>query len=310
MATFSSTVTRQTKEDRSTSRSTSSASRTKNLKLSHRNAHLRQRRALAHSAAQSYPERDELTVKLLPLVKRVAFEMREHLPQHVELNELAGAGVLGLLHAVRKFDARKHVKIETYARHRIRGAILDSLREMDTASRDMRRKNKNAEKIYQRLQAELGRSVTDDEMAQALGVSLKKWYRTVQELNSMGMEWMRPTQIPEMNLVDEKNLPADGHENPFDLCYRVEQREILARAVASLPERERTVIALYYDREMTMKQIGEQMEIDESRVSQIHSAALTHLRNKAKRMLQPASTVPPAFMVAESEPKRPTAMLG
>jgi len=247
-------------------------------------------------------------VKLLPLVKRVAFEMRERLPQHVEIADLAGAGVLGLLHAVRKFDARKHVKIETYARHRIRGAILDSLREMDTASRDMRRKNKNAEKVYQRLQSELGRAVTDDEMAQALGISLKKWYRTMQELNSMGVEWMRPAQLPEANIVDEKNLPADGRENPFDLCYRNEQREIMGRAAAALPERERMVIALYYEREMTMKQISEKMGIDESRVSQIHSAALARLRNKVKRILHPAaSSAPPAFMVAESEGSRPAA---
>ncbi len=309
MATFNSTVTRQAQENRSASRSKTSDSRPKNSKLSHRDAHLRQRPASAHSAAQSYPERDELAVKLLPLVRRVAFEMREHLPQHVELEELAGAGVLGLLHAVRKFDARKHVKIETYARHRIRGAILDGLREMDTASRDMRRKNKTAEKVYQRLQAELGRSVSDDEMAHALGVSLKKWYRTVQELNSTGTEWMRPTQIPEVNIVDEKNLPADDHENPFDLCYRGEQREIMARAAAALPERERRVIALYYEREMTMKQTGEEMGIDESRVSQIHSAALTHLRNKVKRILQPAaSSAPAAFMATRSEGPRPTAM--
>lgn len=306
MATFTSTASAQTQKDRSTSRSASRSHRTRTEKSAHLEAHARQRTASAHSAAQSYPERDELTVKLLPLVKRVAFEMRERLPQHVEVEDLAGAGVLGLLHAVRKFDARKHVKIETYARHRIRGAILDSLREMDTASRDMRRKNKNAEKIYQRLQSELGRPVSDEEMARALGVSLKKWYRTVQELNSLGVEWMRPTQMPEVNVVDEKNLPADDRENPFDLCYRGEQREILGRVTASLPERERTVIELYYQREMTMKQIGDRMGIDESRVSQIHSGALIHLRNRVKKVLRPvASNVPPAFMVARPQGPRP-----
>ncbi len=300
MATFNNTVSRQTPDKRSTLPSRRSSSRrAKGPKPAAHDDRLRRRRA---AAAQSYPERDELTVKLLPLVKRVAYEMRERLPQHVELEELAGAGVIGLLHAVRKFDARKHVKIETYARHRIRGAILDSLREMDPASRDMRRKNKQAENLYQQLQVQLGRSITDEEMARALGVSLKKWYRTVQELNSMGVEWMRPTQMPEVNVVHEDNLPASGDENPFDLCYRGEQREILSRAAASLPERDRTVIALYYEGEMTMKQIGEKMGIDESRVSQIHSAALARLRNKVKRMLQPAaSSLPPAFMVAEPQ---------
>lgn len=238
-----------------------------------------------------------MAVKLLPLVKRVAFEMRERLPQHVEIEDLAGAGVLGLLDAVRKFDARKHVRIETYARHRIRGAILDSLREMDTASRDMRRKNKNAEKVYRELEARLGRAVTDEEMAQALGISLKKWYRTVRELNSMGVEWMRPGQIPEVPLVDENNIPAEDYDDAFDLCYRREQREILACAMAQLIERERTVLAQYYHEEMTMKQIGDLMGIDESRVSQIHSAAVTHLRTKVRKLLQTPSAMPPAFMI-------------
>ncbi|HEV2419990.1 MAG TPA: FliA/WhiG family RNA polymerase sigma factor [Terriglobia bacterium] len=251
------------------------------------------------AAAQTFPSRDELAVKLLPLVRRVAFEMRERLPQHVEVDDLASAGVIGLLDAVRKFDARKHVKIETYARHRIRGAILDSLRDMDTASRDMRRKNKNAEKVCQQLQARLGRSVTDEEMAEALGISLRKWFRTVHELNSMGLDWMRPNHIPEPMAIDEANLPASEDENPFDLCYRSEQRNLVAKAAATLPERERSVISLYYAQDMTMKQIGEMLGIDESRVSQIHSVALAHLRSRVRKMLNPARpSLPPAFIAA------------
>lgn len=251
------------------------------------------------AAAQTLPGRDELAVKLLPLVRRVAFEMRERLPQHVEVDDLAGAGVLGLLDAVRKFDARKHVKIETYARHRIRGAILDSLRDMDTASRDMRRKNKNAEKVFQSLQASLGRSVTDEEMAAALGVSLRKWFKTVHELNSMGLDWMRPNHIPENTSIDEANLPATDGENPFDLCYRNEQRDLVAKAASTLPDRERSVISLYYAQDMTMKQIGDMLGIDESRVSQIHSVALAHLRSRVRKMLRPAS-LPPAFIASQA----------
>lgn len=249
--------------------------------------------------AQTLPGRDELAVKLLPLVRRVAFEMRERLPQHVEVDDLAGAGVVGLLDAVRKFDARKHVKIETYARHRIRGAILDSLRDMDTASRDMRRKNKHAEKVCQALQARLGRPVTDEEMAAALGVSLRKWFKTVHELNSMGLDWMRPNHIPETAALDEANLPANDDENPFDLCYRNEQRHLVAQAASALPDRERSVITLYYAQDLTMKQIGEMLGIDESRVSQIHSVALAHLRSRVRKMLRPAS-LPPAFVAAHA----------
>lgn len=243
----------------------------------------------AHAAAETLCEREELAVKLLPLVKRVALEIRERLPQHVDLEDLTGAGVLGLLDAVRKFDARKHVKIETYARHRIRGAILDSLREMDTASRDMRKKNKAAERAHQQLQAKLGRAATDDEMAQALGLSLKRWHRTLQELNSVGVDWMRPNHIPESSVLTENSVPAGDDKNPFELCYRNEQREIAGQATALLPERERAVISLYYEDELTMKQIGERLGIDESRVSQIHSAAISHLRAKVRAKLKPSS---------------------
>lgn len=258
----------------------------------------------ARAAASGSPERDQWAVKLLALVRRVAFEMRERLPQHVDVDDLTGAGVLGLLDAVRKFDARKHVKIETYARHRIRGAILDSLREMDTVSRDMRRKNKAAEKIYHALETKLGRAVGDEEMAEALGITLKKWYATVRELNSMGIEWMRPNQIPEVFVPDENNLAADGLDDPFDLCYRQEQREIVDRATAQLPGRERTVLSLYYEQDMNMKQIGNMLGIDESRVSQIHSAAIARLRIKVRRTLQQGrSSLPPAFVASSVQPQ-------
>ncbi len=243
---------------------------------------------------------EKLLVKLLPLVRHVALQMREHLPTHVDLDDLIGAGVLGLLDAVRKFDASKHVKIETYARHRIRGAILDGLRGLDTASRDMRKKNKKAEKVYRELQAKLGRPVDDEEMAQALGVSLKKWYRAIQELHPLGVDWLRPRQSVEGKQRDEETLVADDHENPFDLCYRREQRDILNRALVRLTERERLIILLYYNQELTMKKIGAKLGIDESRVSQIHSAALRRLQSHVKAILrrpqQPSGC--PAYVVA------------
>jgi RNA polymerase sigma factor FliA len=261
----------------------------------------------AHAAAQSFHDREELAVQLLPLVKRVALEIRERLPQHVDLEDLAGAGVLGLLDAVRKFDARKHVKVETYARHRIRGAILDSLREMDTASREMRKKNKSAEKTYRELQVKLGRPATDEEMAQALGVTLQRWHRTLQELNSVGVDWMRPNHVPEACILDESSLPAEGQEDPFDACYRNEQMEILRKGAELLPERERTVISLYYESELTMKQIGDRLGIDESRVSQLHSAAISHLRAKVRTILRaPSQAAVPAF--AATKPRHEAAL--
>jgi len=287
MATFNSRTTQQRRPRRSVSRGNRSVSQMRNPKPSHLGAHP-QRPASARAAAQSYPELHDLAVKLLPLVKSVAYQILDHLPPHVEVCDLAGAGVIGLLHAMRNFDARKHVKIETYARHRIRGAILDSLRNMDPVSRDVRRKSKNAEKIYERLQTALGRSVSDEEMARALGISLKKWYRLVRELTSVDIAWMRPNRIPEPNAMNEARLAADSRDNPFELCYRAEQLKILGRAAASLPKRERTVLALYYECDLTMKQTGKQIGVEESRVSQIHRAAITRLRDNVKGMLKPA----------------------
>lgn len=224
-------------------------------------------------------DRAEQTIlALLPLVRRTASSLKKRLPAHVEMDDLVSLGAIGLLDAVRRFDPRRHVKIESYARYRIRGAILDGLRDWDNASRDLRRKNKRAERAQRELECKLGRPAGDEEMAQALGVSLEKWFRTANELQRVGMSWLHSggDGIPPFTW-DENALP-DTRENPFDLCYRRERKEILNRALTGLPRREKEIISFYYARQMTMKQIGNLLGIDESRVSQLHSAALSRLR--------------------------------
>lgn len=252
------------------------------------------------SDARTCAEREAIILRLLPLVRRVAFELRERLPQHIDVDDLAGAGVLGLLEAVKRFDTRRHTKIETYARYRIRGAILDSLRDLDPASRDLRRKSKNAESVYRSLQSRLGRAVEDEELASAMGMSLENWYESAREMQILGLEWMRPQQFPEPSPTDEVNLPDENCESSFDQCYRREQKELIARAANMLPERERDVIALYYRGEKTMGEIGRIMEIDESRVSQIHSAAISRLRTKVRRLLSERAIPFPAFCAAST----------
>jgi len=223
---------------------------------------------------------------MLPLLHRIARNMRAHLPSHVEVDDLVGAGALGLIDAVRKFDANKNVKLQSYAQHRIRGAIIDSLRAMDGASRDMRGRNKKAEKSMRDLESKLGRPATDDELARAQGISLNAWYRTVRDLQASGIEWMRPTDAIGHRLFNQEDLPAEGQDTQFNLCYLREKREILNRALAGLPNRERLILWLYYARELTMKQIGGQLKIDESRVSQLHSAALLRLRGAVSALLR------------------------
>ena len=146
-------------------------------------------RPTARRDARQAQERQRLLVEMLPLVKRMAFKIREHLPAHVEVDDLLANGVLGLVDAVAKFDTTKRVKLESYARHRVRGGILDGLRSADPASRDLRRKNKKIQKLYRELEVKLGRPVKDEEIAAALGMNLAQWHRTLNEIQSVGFDF-------------------------------------------------------------------------------------------------------------------------
>lgn len=252
-------------------------------------------------------ERQRLVVAMLPLVKRMAFQMRTRLPAHIEVDELVGNGVLGLVDAVSKFDNSKRVKPESYARHRIRGGMLDGLRALDPVSRDMRRKNKKVEGAYRELEAKLGRAVSDEEVSAALGMSLKAWHRTLRELRGVGLDgWGRVESAGSVGnrQASGENPTTSRQENPFESCYRREQQEILNRAVARLPERQRLVITLYYQRELAMKQIAAQLNVDESRVSQLHAAALLRLKSCVQALLRPPR---PALPAARAVPVGATA---
>jgi RNA polymerase sigma factor for flagellar operon FliA len=235
-------------------------------------------------------ERQRLLVEMLPLVKRMAFKIREHLPAHVEVDDLIANGILGLVDAISKFDTDKHVKLESYARHRVRGSILDGLRSVDPASRDLRRKNKKIQKLYREMEVKLGRPVVDEEIAAALGMTLTQWHSTLSEIQTLGFNFgaraISAGPTTKRQSVESALLAGDDVD-PFDLCYRREQHEILGRALSHLREREREIISLYYVHELTMKQIAGRMSIDESRVSQLHSAALARLRGSMKSLLRP-----------------------
>ena len=234
--------------------------------------------------------RQNLLIEMLPLVKRIALKIREHLPAHVEVDDLCANGVVGLVDAVAKFDASKRVKLETYARHRVRGAILDGLRTADPATRDLRRKNNRIQKLYRELEVKVGRPVQDDEMAAASGMNLAQWHRALNEIHSAGLDCGSRVLSagPTVRLPStDPELLIDGSDNPFDLCYRREQREILGRALSRLRERERQIISLRYREGMTMKQIAQLMHVDESRVSQLHSAAMARLKASVDSLTTP-----------------------
>jgi RNA polymerase sigma factor for flagellar operon FliA len=241
-------------------------------------------------------QRDQLVVNLLPLVTRMALQVRRRLPLQEEIDDLISDGVLGLLDALRKFDTRKRVKFESYARWRIRGAILDGLRSLDSVPRHMRKKHKEAQTLYRALEAKLRRPPSNEEIAQALGVSLEKWYDVAQQHQVVGMDWLRPSGsmgTKDSKAASEETLVADNEGHQFDACYRREQREILDRCLELIPWREREVVQLHYDRNVPLKEIAKKLGCDESRVSQLHCAALAGLRWQVEKLMtRPQSRAP------------------
>jgi len=240
------------------------------------------------------PEGHELLLAMAPLVKQVASEMRQHLPAHVEMDDLVSAGTLGLVDALRKFDPSRKVKIESYARHRIRGGILDALRSLDPATRDMRRRSRRVEETYHELEATLGRPVKDEEIAQALGISLKAWHRWAREIHALpfgGWRRRETAALVRTRPAGDEGGMAVPQEDPFDLCYRREQRDLMNRELARLPERERLILTLYYRQDLTMRQIAARLNVDESRVSQLHAEALQRLKGRVQASLRPPKPV-------------------
>jgi RNA polymerase sigma factor FliA len=219
-------------------------------------------------------QRDQIVLEHLPLVKAIAIRVHESLPVHVDLDDLIHAGVLGLFDAVAKYNAEKNVAFHAYAKHRIKGAILDSLRQLDWASRDLRKRQKRVDAATQDLSGKLGRTPTEREMAAELGVSVDRWRQIATELATTGLA---PTPASadrerERDIVQE--FPGTRDLQPDRICERRELQGALAQAIGTLPARYQTVVCLYYTNDLTMKEIGDRIGVNESRVSQIHKTAL------------------------------------
>lgn len=222
-------------------------------------------------------ERDRLVLRHLPLVRAIAVRVYENLPVHVDLDDLVHAGIMGLIDAATKFSADKQVTFQGYAKHRIKGAILDSLRDMDWASRDLRKRHKQLEAITRELTAVMERNPTEAEIAEKMGMDIERWRQVAIELRMVGLlSASTRAQDSENQTVPE--FPAKDDLNPDVLTGQQELRGILSTAMQGLPERYQTVIGLYYVGGKTMKEIGDRLGINESRVSQIHRAALDRMQ--------------------------------
>ena len=227
--------------------------------------------------------RDQLISEYLPYVKRIVQRLAVHLPSTVDIDDLMNVGVIGLIQAVDRYDPRRDNKFMTYAIFRIKGAVLSELRARDFLSRSNRRKIRELESAYQRLEQKLGREADDKEIAQELGIELDQVYRTKQ-MSSISFISLEELGI---SSKDEKeklmSFLANNEDDALNLTKVKELKEALAGAIKQLPEKERLVISLYYIDELTMKETGKVLGITESRVSQIHSQAILHLRSRLRK---------------------------
>ncbi|RXS95784.1 FliA/WhiG family RNA polymerase sigma factor [Silvibacterium dinghuense] len=224
-------------------------------------------------------EQERLMLDHMPTVRFLARRIHERLPQHVEMEDLVSAGVLGLMDALQKFDPNKKVQFRSYAQFRIRGAILDSLRTLDWSPRDLRRKGRAVEEAIRALTTRMGRSPSENEVAAELQMELGEYQQLLGELKGLEIGTLHAERSEDSGEEELAYIPNRPEDDPLFRCLRGELKSRLAEAIDQLPERERLVMTLYYYEEMTMKEIGLTLGVVESRVSQIHASAVLHLRS-------------------------------
>ena len=225
--------------------------------------------------------KDEIVKKYLYLVKYVAGRVAIGLPPNVEFNDLVSYGILGLFDAINKYDVMQGNKFETYAVSRIRGSIMDELRKLDWAPRLLRKKAREIEKKSRELEEKLGRAPNDEDLAKALKVSVDDINNVYSELSSTTF-----LSLDEVWQNDDGNKPISRLQtiedsiltNQFHYVHQNEVKELLAEAIDELPEREKLVVVLYYYENLTLREIGEILNVSESRVCQIHTKVVLRLR--------------------------------
>lgn len=225
-------------------------------------------------AAMQVGNKDDWVIQYAPLVKRIAYHLMGRLPDTVQIEDLIQAGMLGLLEAVKHYDAAQGASFETYAGIRIRGAMLDELRRADWTPRSVHKKARMVADAIREVEGRLGRDAKDTEVASHLGISLEEYRHILQDSLSCKTFSVEELVQGEDSVIDE----IHDETQPEDQLIREGFNQALAKAIAELPERERLVVSLYYDEELNLREIGEVLEVSESRVSQICSQAMLRLR--------------------------------
>jgi RNA polymerase sigma factor FliA len=231
----------------------------------------------APPAEPNHERRDQLILDHMSLVTAISAHIQKSVPVHIELDDLIHAGMMGLFDAATKYRDDKEVAFPTYAKHRIRGAILDSLRQQDWASRDLRKRYKQLEVVTRELTAKLQRPPTETDLAEAMGLSPRRWQALMVDFRSLGIAAIQqhPNDREEHLVPEAATAPTLAPDHVF---ARSELRGKLEIAMKTLPDRYRQVVQMYYERDLTMKEIGGLLGVNESRVSQIHKSALERMQ--------------------------------
>ncbi|MDR3304037.1 MAG: RNA polymerase sigma factor WhiG [Treponema sp.] len=227
--------------------------------------------------------REDFIKQYAPLVKYVAGKVAIGMPHTVEFDDLVGYGNFGLIDAIDKFDPKKGVKFKTYAVTRIRGAIFDELRSIDWVPRSVRQKTREVEEAIGTLEAQLGRTATDREIANALKMDENEYLKTMMKISTTSIlsihdVWFSKDENDKVAIIDSIEAPAIL--NPDVIVEKDEMRRVIVEQINELPEKEKKVLVLYYYEDLTLKEIGQVLEVTESRVSQLHTRAIMRLRSK------------------------------
>jgi RNA polymerase sigma factor for flagellar operon FliA len=229
-------------------------------------------------AAAATDERDRLVMEHVPLVKVIAHRLVRRLPSQVEMNDLVSVGVLGLIDAAGRYQASTGVPFDAYARRRIHGAMLDALREMDWAPRSLRRLRRDVDDAVSSLRSQLGRDPREAEIADAMRLSEDDYGQALEQLRTLEIGQIRQLDAPAPDGSSLLELCIDPGEGVVTSLMRKELRDHLVRAIQDLPERERHIVALYYEQELTLAEIGKVIGVGESRVCQLRAQAVSRLR--------------------------------
>jgi len=244
------------------------------------------------TSAADFDDRNDLVMQELSQVYYIASRIRERLPQHVELDDLVNAGVIGLMEASRSFDSTKNAQFKVFAKFRIRGAILDSLRESDWGSRSLRRRGREIADVTARLEARLGRHPVESEIADEMHLEPEHLRRIIAQIDGLYLAGQQTAVAGDRtDLLDViESAPNLDDPDPFDLCLQGEVKAHLAEAISKLSEREQLILSLYYREELTMKEIAEVVGVALSRVSQIRQETMKKLKVMLAHLEEGSST--------------------